>query len=77
MVEKLVKEYVGNLGRRAMKVAEQKGELDKECFMYLVRTDERKFERIQRLLAASEEIKRAKTSTNEVVAEEVQKAPVD
>ncbi len=62
-----MEEYIGDLAHRALAIADAKGSLDKECFMYLVRTDERKFQRIRRLMDANEEIKRAKTSS---VAEE-------
>lgn len=75
LVESLVDEYVGDLAQRAIKIARTKGGLDKECFMYCVRTDERKFSRIKRLLAANEEIKHAKTQTNEDIAQEVQLPP--
>ena len=34
--------------------------LDKECFLYLVRKDRKKFQRVHRLLTANDEIKRVK-----------------
>lgn len=61
LVENLVKQYIEDLCLRSMNIAEIRGKLDRECFMYLVRKDRRKFNRIQTLLQANEEIKKAKT----------------
>lgn len=61
LVESLVHQYIGNLCSRATNVANVRKKLDKECFMYLVRKDRRKFIRIQKLLKANEELKKAKT----------------
>ena len=57
MLENLVAEYIGNLASRALDVAEVTGKLDKECFMFLVRKDRLKFNRIQKLIKANEELK--------------------
>ncbi len=60
MLEALVIEYIQDLGVRAKQVAEMRpgGKLDKECFLFLVRKDRRKFQRVHRLLTANEELKR-------------------
>ena len=61
MIEILVKDYIRDLARRAMHIASTTGQgLDKECFLYLVRTDQRKFLRIRRLLDAHQEIEDAR-----------------
>ena len=74
-VEVLVTEYITDLAQRALVVADQKGGLDKSCFQFLVRTDERKFLRIKRLMEANEEIKDAKRGTNDDLDQELQVAP--
>jgi hypothetical protein len=61
MIECLVEEYVSGLAQRAAAIGEVAGVLDKECFLFLVRADERKFHRIQRLLKAHREIKQARS----------------
>ena len=57
LVESLVTQYIENLTRRASKIGELRGNLDKECFLYLVSTDRRKFQRVCTLLDTNEEIK--------------------
>jgi transcription initiation factor TFIID subunit 13 len=57
LVEHLVNNYLEDLARRAAEVAELRGKLDKECFMFLVRKDRRKFSRVHKLLKTNEEIK--------------------
>lgn len=61
-IEGLVTEFVQDLGARALRVAEMRPDkkLDKECFLYLVRKDRKKFQRVHSLLSANAEIKRAK-----------------
>jgi transcription initiation factor TFIID subunit 13 len=59
LVEILVTQYIEDLASRAIQIAELRGKLDKECFMFLVRKDQHKFQRIQNLLAANEELKAA------------------
>jgi len=61
MVEGLVTNYVKDLAARALQVADLRpnGKLDKECFLYLVRKDRQKFQRVNRLLFANKEIKSA------------------
>jgi hypothetical protein len=58
-VERIVAGYVRNLCQRAKEVADVTGSLDKECFLYAVRKDRRKFTRIYTLLKVHEEIKKA------------------
>jgi hypothetical protein len=60
MVEKLVEQYIESLAHRAEAVAELRGKLDKECFMFVVRKDRLKFNRVHRLLQANEELKNAR-----------------
>mmetsp|Transcript_6835 Transcript_6835/g.6139 ORF Transcript_6835/g.6139 Transcript_6835/m.6139 type:complete len:119 (-) Transcript_6835:8-364(-) len=57
IMEKLVVNYVEELTMRALLVSEITGKLDKECYMYLVRKDRKKFNRIHKLLVANDEIK--------------------
>lgn len=57
VVESLVEEYIANLTARAEAVAQLRGKLDKECFMFVVRKDRAKFNRVHALLKANEEIK--------------------
>lgn len=60
VVDKLVKEYIQDLALRALTVSEIRGKLDKECFMFQVRKDHRKFYRVHRLLNANKEINNSK-----------------
>ena len=57
LVESLVVQYIENLSIRASKIGELRGNLDKECFLYLVSKDRRKFQRVCKLLDTNEEIK--------------------
>lgn len=59
LVERIVANYVRNLCHRAKDIADVTGTLDKECFLYAVRKDRRKFTRIYTLLKVHEEIKKA------------------
>jgi hypothetical protein len=61
-VDNLVTEFIQDLGARALRVAEMRPDkrLDKECFLYLVRKDRKKFQRVHCLLAANAEIKKHK-----------------
>jgi hypothetical protein len=71
MVDRCVNGYISDLARRAEKIADEKGDLDKECYIYLVRTDERKFQRINKLMEASEVIRKARENRNaEIVKHE-------
>jgi len=59
LVEALVTEYIQDIGARALQVAELRSnaKLDKECFVYLVRKDRPKFQRVHKLLTTNEELK--------------------
>jgi transcription initiation factor TFIID subunit 13 len=61
LVEEITIKYIEDLALRALHYANSRGKLDKDCFMYLIRKDRRKFTRIQTLMKANEELKRAKT----------------
>eukprot|EP01041_Mallomonas_annulata_P013749 gene13749-29239_t len=56
LVETLVKDYIEDLAVRALEIAELRGKLDKDCFIFLVRKDSRKFNRVQKLLETHEKI---------------------
>ncbi len=61
LMETLVKEYIADLAHRAQEIAlKTEYPLDKECFIFLVRADQRKFLRVQRLLNAHNEIQDAR-----------------
>mmetsp|Transcript_22177 Transcript_22177/g.30407 ORF Transcript_22177/g.30407 Transcript_22177/m.30407 type:complete len:213 (+) Transcript_22177:1-639(+) len=62
LLQNLVTNYIDDLSCRAAEVAELRnkdglGKLDKECFVFLVRKDRAKFQRVYKLLKASEELK--------------------
>ena len=57
LMETMVRSYLQDLALRAKAVSEVTRKFDKECFVYLVRKDTRKFRRVSDLLQANEEIK--------------------
>ena len=57
LVEGLLTSYIEELAERAVEVGELRGKLDKECFMFLVRKDRKKFSRVHKLLKTNEELK--------------------
>lgn len=57
LVETLVVEYIQDLAVRALEVAYVRAKLDKECFMFLVRKDRKKFSRVHKLIKTNEELK--------------------
>lgn len=59
LVESIVTNYIEELTMRAAQIADIRGKLDKECFMFVVRKDRRKFSRIHKLLKANEDLKNA------------------
>ena len=59
LVESIVTNYIEDLTMRASQIADIRGKLDKECFMFVVRKDRRKFSRIHSLLKANEDLKNA------------------
>ena len=56
-VESLAMNYIQDLCLEALEVAARNGKLDKECFLYLVRKEKMKFNRIDKLLRTNEELK--------------------
>ena len=56
-VEALALSYIQDLCLEALEVAGRNGKLDKECFLYLVRKEKAKFNRIDKLLRTNEELK--------------------
>mmetsp|Transcript_35138 Transcript_35138/g.35777 ORF Transcript_35138/g.35777 Transcript_35138/m.35777 type:complete len:104 (+) Transcript_35138:154-465(+) len=56
MVEVMVKDYIDDLAERALQIASIHGKLDKDCFIFLVRKDSKKFNRVQKLLETHEKI---------------------
>ena len=59
LVESIVTNYIEDLTMRAVQIADIRGKLDKECFMFVVRKDRRKFSRIHKLLKTNEDLKNA------------------
>ncbi len=57
LVESIVTNYIEDLTMRAAQIATMRGKMDKECFMFVVRKDRRKFSRVHTLLKANEELK--------------------
>ena len=57
LLESFVVSYIEDLAVRALEIAELRGKLDKECFMFLVRKDRKKFSRVHKLLKSNEELK--------------------
>ena len=68
LMEKIAANYIRNVCQRAKDVSDLSGkDLDKECFMYAVRKDRRKFTRVYSLLKTNEELKKLKST--EIVEE--------
>ena len=61
--------YIEDLALRAEILAEIRGKVEKECFLFLVRKDRAKFYRIDRLLKANESLKKVRTITYDEAAE--------
>jgi len=59
-IDVLVKNYIEDLGQRANQIGDMRGRLDKDCFLFLVRKDRRKFQRVQRLLDSYQKLEDAK-----------------
>jgi hypothetical protein len=60
LVENIAVNYMRDITLRAKDVASIAGKLDKECFVYVVNKDQTKFNRIDSLLKANEEINQCK-----------------
>jgi transcription initiation factor TFIID subunit 13 len=67
LVEILVKQYIEDICLEARELARLKGgaggKLDVESFLFLVRKEPRKYNRLVQLLTANEELKKAKSLT--------------
>ncbi|KAF4324907.1 hypothetical protein BBO99_00001857 [Phytophthora kernoviae] len=57
LMEDLVVEYVHAMTKKAMEMATIKGKLDTECFIFLIRKDPERYERISELLRANDEFR--------------------
>ncbi|GAB9465889.1 Transcription initiation factor [Globisporangium polare] len=57
LMEDLVVEYVHAMTKKAMDLAVVKGKLDTECFIFLIRKDPERYERIAELLRANDELR--------------------
>jgi len=73
LMEVMVTNFIEDLTSRAQNVADLtgaagSGKIDKECFMYLVRKDSKKFNRVHRLLQINEEV--SNTNKQELKEEE-------
>ena len=64
LLDILVRQYIEDITYRAVQISKLTGELDKECFMYLVRRDRKRFNRIHQLLVTNEELKAAQSFDN-------------
>jgi hypothetical protein len=60
--EAAVVQYIRDLARGALGVAELKGKLDVGCFQFLVRKDPVKYRRVQDILKAMDEINKVKNA---------------
>ena len=57
LMEALVTDYIHALCTNALKVSELTGKIDKESFLFLIRKDKVKYERVLKLLKVNEEMK--------------------
>ncbi|KAF1334256.1 Transcription initiation factor, partial [Globisporangium splendens] len=57
VMEDMVVEYVNAMTKKAMDMAVVKGKLDTECFIFLIRKDPERYERIAELLRANDELR--------------------
>ncbi|KAG7400788.1 Transcription initiation factor TFIID subunit 13 [Phytophthora boehmeriae] len=57
LMEDLVVEYVHAMTKKAMEMATIKGKLDTECFIFLIRKDPERYDRISELLRANDEFR--------------------
>ncbi|EGZ17414.1 hypothetical protein PHYSODRAFT_503737 [Phytophthora sojae] len=62
LMEDLVVEYVHAMTKKAMELATIKGKLDTECFIFLIRKDPERYDRIAELLRANDEFRAALNS---------------
>ncbi|CEG37225.1 transcription initiation factor tfiid subunit [Plasmopara halstedii] len=57
LMEDLVVEYIHSMTKKAMDLASIKGKLDTECFIFLIRKDPERYDRIAELLRANDEFR--------------------
>ncbi|OWZ24302.1 hypothetical protein PHMEG_000662 [Phytophthora megakarya] len=62
LMEDLVVEYIHAMTKKAMELATIKGKLDTECFIFLIRKDPERYDRIAELLRANDEFRAALNS---------------
>jgi transcription initiation factor TFIID subunit 13 len=62
LVEALTVKYIQEICREAQEVADFTSKLDKNCFLFVIRKDRRKFTRAVQLLKANDEIRRVQKS---------------
>ncbi|KAE9045543.1 hypothetical protein PR003_g4335 [Phytophthora rubi] len=62
LMEDMVVEYVHAMTKKAMELATIKGKLDTECFIFLIRKDPERYDRIAELLRANDEFRAALNS---------------
>uniref|UniRef100_A0AAV1TLQ9 Transcription initiation factor TFIID subunit 13 n=1 Tax=Peronospora matthiolae TaxID=2874970 RepID=A0AAV1TLQ9_9STRA len=62
LMEELVVEYVHAMTKKAMDLAAVKGKLDTECFIFLIRKDPERYNRVAELLRANDEFRAALNS---------------
>jgi hypothetical protein len=58
LMELLCYEYIQALCTAAIETSKLTGKLDKECFIFQIRKDKRKYDRICKLLKANDELKK-------------------
>ena len=60
LIDMLAQQYIQDLTTKAMEIADIRGgNLDKDCFIYVIRKDKTKFARATYLLKANKDIKEA------------------
>jgi hypothetical protein len=67
----LVQQYMRDLARRALEIAELRGVLDVGCYTWLVRKDQQKFSRVRRLLQANERVHSAIKRKHELPVDDI------
>ncbi len=60
LVDILAQQYIQDLTMKAVEIADLRGKFDKDCFIFLIRKDRRKLKRVNELLRANEELKKAR-----------------
>ena len=75
LIDILTQQYIEEITNKALELSElRKKNLDKDCFLYIIRKESYKFNRISKLLEANIELKKAKTLAEcDIEDEEYQK----